>query len=589
MGKNKLAKFDDMETFPHVFQYTFAACKETIIEESSNDSSLLDLHFPLKGKWNTFFGNDNPIVVELGCGKGEYTVGLAELFPEKNFIGVDIKGARMWTGAKSSLEKGMKNVAFIRTNIEIISQFFAKDEVSEIWLTFPDPQMKKVRKRLTSTRFMQLYQQFVKEDGIIHLKTDSNFLFQYTCEMVKSNQYRVDYSTDDLYHSDFSDDKILSIKTFYEQQWLDRGLTIKYIKFHLVSKTDFTEPDVEIEYDSYRSYNRTRRGLETKNSMDIKEIQAFIAKEIAGLNWDIQPKGLYEPIEYVLSLGGKRIRPTVALMACQLFSGEIKAAIQPALALEVFHNFTLLHDDIMDKAEMRRNQPTVHVKWNDNTAILSGDGMLIKAYQLLEKCEPQHLAKILPVFSQTAIEVCDGQQYDMDFEKRNDVTVEEYIEMIRLKTAVLLAGSLKIGAICGGASDEDAQLLYDFGIGIGLAFQLKDDLLDVYGDSKTFGKEIGGDICCNKKTFMFINALNKAEGKDLQALNEWIAKETFDKQEKIRAVTDIYDKLQIKELAEKKMDDYYQQAIQALQKVSQSEEKKVGFYQLAEKLMFRNN
>ena len=588
MGKNKLAKFDDMEAFPHVFQYTFAACKETIIEEGSNESALLDLHFPLKGKWNTFFGNDNPIVVELGCGKGEYTVGLAELYPDKNFIGVDIKGARMWTGAKSSFEKGMKNVAFIRTNIEIISQFFAEGEVSEIWLTFPDPQMKKVRKRLTSTRFMQLYQQFVKTDGIIHLKTDSNFLFQYTCEMVKSNSYRVDYSTDDLYHSDFSDDKILSIRTFYEQQWLDRGLTIKYIRFHLLKKTDFIEPDVDIEYDSYRSYNRTRRTQETKKIiMDRKEIQSLVEKEIKKLNWDIQPKGLYEPIEYVLSLGGKRIRPVVALMACQLFSGDIKAAIRPALALEVFHNFTLLHDDIMDKADMRRGQPTVHVKWNDNTAILSGDGMLIKAYQLLEQCEPQHLAEILPVFSKTAIEVCDGQQYDMDFESRNNVTVEEYIEMIRLKTAVLLAGSLKIGAICGGASEVDAQRLYDFGIGIGLAFQLKDDLLDVYGDSKTFGKEIGGDICCNKKTFMLINALKKAEGEDLKSLTDWITKESFNRQEKIAAVTAIYDKLHIKELAESKMDEYYQQAINSLKSVSIDEEKKNGFYQLAEKLMYR--
>ena len=250
MGKNKLAKFSDMETFPHVFQYTFSA-----FQEQRED-------FHLKGKWNTFFGNDNPIVLELGCGKGEYTVALAELYPDKNFIGVDIKGARMWTGAKESFLKKMKNVAFIRTNIEIISSFFSENEVSEIWLTFPDPQMKKTRKRLTSTPFMELYQSFVQPDGVIHLKTDSNFMFQYTCEMVKANQYEVLFQNDDLYHSDFSDDKILSIKTFYEQQWIERGLTIKYIKFKLSKRESFIEPNVEIELDNYRSYNRTRRGID---------------------------------------------------------------------------------------------------------------------------------------------------------------------------------------------------------------------------------------------------------------------------------------------------------------------------------------
>lgn len=260
MGKNKLAKFSEMETFPHVFQYTYSALHES--EE----------RFPMKGKWRDFFGNDNPIVLELGCGRGEYTVALAQLFPEKNFIGVDIKGSRMWAGAKESHLKGMKNVAFIRTNIEIISEFFSTDEVSEIWLTFPDPQMKKVRKRLTSTRFMELYQQFVKENGIIHLKTDSNFMFQYTVEMIKANQYPVIFQNNDLYHSDFSDDKILSIKTFYEQQWLERGLTIKYIKFNLQHKEQFIEPDVEIEYDSYRSYNRSRRSnSEAKTSNNKNE------------------------------------------------------------------------------------------------------------------------------------------------------------------------------------------------------------------------------------------------------------------------------------------------------------------------------
>ena len=580
MGKNKLAKFGEMETFPHVFQYTFSAMRES--EES----------FPMKGKWNEFFGNDNPIVLELGCGKGEYTVALAELFPEKNFIGVDIKGARMWTGAKASYQKGMKNVAFIRTNIEIIDAFFAQDEVSEIWLTFPDPQMKKVRKRLTSTRFMELYQRMVKDGGLIHLKTDSNFMFQYTCEMVKANNYKVLFQNDDLYHSDFSDDKILSIKTFYEQQWLERGLTIKHIRFVLDKRERFVEPDVEIEYDSYRSYNRTRRGLVTddmEKELNFEETLGVVKKALKDLNWDIEPHGLYDPIAYVLSLGGKRIRPACALMACQMFSGSSKAALYPALALEVFHNFTLLHDDIMDKADMRRGQPTVHMKWNDNTAILSGDAMLIKAYQLLAKCDPKDFQAIIDIFSRTAVEVCEGQQYDMDFESRNDVSVSEYMEMIRLKTAVLLAASLQIGAICGGAKASDAKLLYQYGIAIGLAFQLKDDLLDVWGDVKKFGKKIGGDICCNKKTFLLINACEKADAEQKRELERWLSMEQFDRDEKVAAVTKLYEDLGIKSLAEQSMRDYYDRSIKALDKLSVDRERKEIFYQLAYDLMYRED
>jgi tRNA (guanine-N7-)-methyltransferase len=244
MGKNKLAKFADMETFPHVFQ---VASKEVL---SGNV-------FHLKGKWREFFGNDNPVVLELGCGKGEYSVGLAEIFPEKNFIGVDIKGARMWTGARISLEKGLKNVAFLRTNIEMIPHFFAAGEVAEIWLTFPDPQMKKVTKRLTATNFMKQYQQILKPGGLIHLKTDSNFMFTYTCEMVKINQLPVEYSFADLYASGY-DDPVLAIKTFYEQQWLERGISIKYIQFHLPQEVTFIEPDIEIEKDSYRSFGRNK-------------------------------------------------------------------------------------------------------------------------------------------------------------------------------------------------------------------------------------------------------------------------------------------------------------------------------------------
>ncbi len=250
MGKNKLAKFADMEQFEHVFQISSHVLRE--------GNSL-----EMRGQWNEkFFGNNNPIVLELGCGKGEYTVGLAQLFPEKNFVGVDIKGARIWTGAKDSHDKGLKNVAFLRTDIEMILHCFAAGEVAEIWLTFPDPQMKKTTKRLTATNFIRSYLQFLKADGIIHLKTDSNFMFTYTCEMVKLNQFPVNISTNDLYASDYVN-PILSIKTYYEQQWLERGLSIKYIQFVPLHNTPLVEPEIEIEHDSYRSFGRSKRhGME---------------------------------------------------------------------------------------------------------------------------------------------------------------------------------------------------------------------------------------------------------------------------------------------------------------------------------------
>ncbi|MDR0824539.1 MAG: tRNA (guanosine(46)-N7)-methyltransferase TrmB [Prevotella sp.] len=242
MGKNKLAKFANMEEYPHVFQFPFAVLQEK--------------GFEMKGKWNEmFFKNDNPIVLELGCGKGEYTVGLAKLYPDKNLIGLDIKGARMWTGAKQSLEAGMTNVAFLRTHIELITGFFAKGEIAEIWITFPDPQMNKVNKRMTSTRFMKLYREILTDNGIIHLKTDSNFMFTYTREMVRENSLPVLFFTDDLYHSGLADE-ILEIQTFYEQQWLSRGLNIKYIKFECPDRDNWIEPDIEIEKDPYRSYGR---------------------------------------------------------------------------------------------------------------------------------------------------------------------------------------------------------------------------------------------------------------------------------------------------------------------------------------------
>jgi tRNA (guanine-N7-)-methyltransferase len=243
MGKNKLAKFDDMDGYPHVFQYPFARLQKE--------------GFALKGHWNErFFKNNHPIVLELGCGKGEYTVGLGKLFPGKNFIGIDIKGARMWSGAKESL--GMANVAFLRTHIELIDAFFSPGEVAEIWLTFPDPQMKKLNKRLTSTRFMSLYHRILGKEGVIHLKTDSGFMYTYTVEMVKANAFPVLCHTDDLYHSPVADD-ILSIQTYYEQQWLERGITIKYIRFICEERETYIEPDIEIESDTYRSFNRSKR------------------------------------------------------------------------------------------------------------------------------------------------------------------------------------------------------------------------------------------------------------------------------------------------------------------------------------------
>jgi len=323
---------------------------------------------------------------------------------------------------------------------------------------------------------------------------------------------------------------------------------------------------------------------------NFKEISQIISTELDQINWSKEPRGLYEPIGYVLSMGGKRIRPVLTLMACNLFSDDVQPAVNSALGLEIFHNFTLLHDDIMDKADVRRGQPTVHKKWDDNTAILSGDVMQIASYQFIAQTPAAQLKRSLDLFSLTAAEICEGQQYDVEFEHRDKVEADEYLEMIRLKTAVLLGAALQIGAWIGGAGEEDAQLLYDFGINIGLAFQLKDDLLDVYGDEATFGKKIGGDILCNKKTYMLIHALEKADGKDAAELQSWLEVSDSNLSEnKILAVTTLYDKLGVKQICEDKMQFFYSKAVANLEKVSILDNKKQELRNIADKLMFRND
>lgn len=323
--------------------------------------------------------------------------------------------------------------------------------------------------------------------------------------------------------------------------------------------------------------------------LSFNEILQKIEKEVAQLSFKYPPKSLYDPIEYILSLGGKRIRPALTLMACNLYHNNVDKAIYPALGIEVFHNFTLLHDDLMDKADKRRNKPTVHKVWNDNTAILSGDAMLIAAYQLIGKTEPEYLKEVFDLFTSTALEICGGQQYDMEFESRKDVAEAEYIEMIRLKTAVLLACSLKTGAIIGGASKDDAENLYEFGINIGLAFQLQDDLLDVYGDTATFGKNIGGDILCNKKTFLLIHAFELADEKQKTTLNKWIGKETFIPSEKIEAITAIYNELHLKDITTDKMQGYYDKAMENLSRLSISPDKLTVLKEVSDRLMYRQS
>ena len=321
--------------------------------------------------------------------------------------------------------------------------------------------------------------------------------------------------------------------------------------------------------------------------MTSQEILKLVNNHLDSLADERQPRHLYEPIEYVLSLGGKRIRPTLMLLAYNLYREHPEDILMPACGIETYHNYTLLHDDLMDQADLRRGHETVHKRWDANTAILSGDSMLVLAYQRMAQCRPDKLKEVIDVFTQTALEIGEGQQYDMDFEHRNDVTEAEYIEMIRLKTSVLLACALKIGAILGDASAEDADNLYRFGEKIGLAFQLQDDFLDVYGDPKVFGKAIGGDIVSNKKTYMLINAFNRANAQQRAELERWTQLKDFDRQEKIDAVTALYNDMGIDRLAQDKMAAYYEESKKYLAAVHVPTEKKRELTAYAQQMMKR--
>lgn len=318
------------------------------------------------------------------------------------------------------------------------------------------------------------------------------------------------------------------------------------------------------------------------------EILTVINKYIDNMPYDRRPMSLYEPIKYVLSLGGKRIRPTLMLLAYNMYKDDAETILPTACALETYHNFTLLHDDLMDNADMRRGNATVHKRWDANTAILSGDTMLLMAYRDMMKCEDGCLRKVMELFNTTTLEIDEGQQLDIEFETREDVREKEYIEMIRLKTSVLLACALKMGAILAGASDADADNLYQFGEKIGLAFQLQDDFLDVYGDPKVFGKNIGGDITSNKKTYMLINALRLAEGETKAELNRWTTAETFDRNEKVAAVTAIYNHLGIDRMAQERIESYFAEAMKYLNNVSVAPEKKAELIAYTQKMMKRN-
>jgi geranylgeranyl diphosphate synthase type II len=321
--------------------------------------------------------------------------------------------------------------------------------------------------------------------------------------------------------------------------------------------------------------------------IQIEHLLKTLKSEFEQNSYGEYPDELYDPIRYIMSLSGKRFRPLLTLLATSLFTDDWQKAIKPAMAVEVFHNFTLMHDDIMDKAPLRRGKPTVHKKWNENTAILSGDVMLIKAYGLLIDVPDANLRNVIERFNTTAAEVCEGQQLDMNFETRWDVTEKEYLEMIRLKTSVVLGMSLELGGIIGGADEQAKKLLYTAGESMGIGFQLKDDLLDVYGDPKTFGKQVGGDIISNKKTFLLIEALGKVQGDLKEELNHWISAETFDKEEKVSAVRNIYDQIGIRELTEEKISASFSLGFNSLEQVEVDETRKKVLMEFVHQLVER--
>lgn len=317
------------------------------------------------------------------------------------------------------------------------------------------------------------------------------------------------------------------------------------------------------------------------------ELLSKVNDFIANLSYDRKPESIYAPIKYVLSIGGKRIRPVLMLLSYNLYKDNPESILMQACALETYHNYTLLHDDLMDNADVRRGMPTVHRKWDANTAILSGDSMLVLAYQRMAQCAPSKLKPVLDLFTETALEIGEGQQYDMDFERRTDVTEAEYIEMIRLKTSVLLACAMKTGAILADAPAADADRLYQFGEQIGLAFQLQDDLLDVYGDPAVFGKAIGGDIVSNKKTYMLINAYQLAGPSQRSELMRWITAVDFDRAEKVAAVTRIYDELGIRGLCEARINQYFDRASEYLAAVGVDDARKEQLRRFAQEMMHR--
>ncbi len=318
--------------------------------------------------------------------------------------------------------------------------------------------------------------------------------------------------------------------------------------------------------------------------LTIQNAQAIISSTLDNLQIIKEPKTLYEPIDYILRLEGKRLRPSLVLLACNIFDHKIDKAINPAIALEVFHNFTLIHDDLMDQAALRRGHKTIHKKWNPNVAILSGDAMLIKAYELLIKTDKKHINTIISLFNQTALKVCEGQQYDMNFETMDGITESEYINMISLKTAALIAGSLKIGAVLGNASEQQQQLIENFGESLGIAFQLQDDLLDVYGDESTFGKEIGGDIVSNKKTYLLIKALSLSKEKKDKRLEKLIKDKNIIAKEKIKLVINIYNNYNIREHTIEQIKSYTAKALQSLDQMKIEDKTKEPMLILVKKL-----